>query len=252
VVTLPGFPRVLALWSAPRSRSTAFEQMMRQRGDFTVLHEPFSHRANYGSTVVDGAEIRTEPELLRALRGVAGPVFFKDTTDFHYPCLLRDEEFLGTATHTFLIRHPRDAIASHYALHPGLGRDEIGFGWLHEIFAAVVEVSGVVPVVVDSDDLVNDPAGTVERYCALVGIPFRPEALRWRPGMASGWERSARWHQATSATTAFEPTRPRYPTSVEDSPVLAEYLRYHLPFYQRLRQHRLRVGQRVDIGERTD
>jgi|GEM_PF-150703 len=241
------YPRVLALWSAPRSRSTAFERMMRQRGDFTVLHEPFSHLVNYGSTVVAGREIRTEPDLLRALRDVRGPVFFKDTTDFYYPQLLRDQQFLREATHTFLIRHPREAIASHFALHPGLGRDEIGFGWLHEIFTAVAEASGTVPVVVDSDDLVAEPAAVVERYCSLVGIPYRPEALTWQSGMAPGWERSARWHQSTSASTTFAPAARQYEVSVESSPLLAEYLRYHLPFYEQLHRCRLRVRG----GDRT-
>jgi hypothetical protein len=220
--------------------------MMRQRGDFTVLHEPFSHLANYGSTTVDGREIRTEPELLDVLRASTGPVFFKDTTDFHYPRLLDDGEFLGTATHTFLIRHPREAIASHFALHPGLRCDEIGFGWLYEIFAAVTAASGAVPVVVDSDDLMAYPAATVERYCDLVGIPFRPEALSWQPGMAPGWQRSERWHRATSSSSTFAPVRRQYATTVDDSPVLAGYLRYHLPFYERLRQHRLQVGERID------
>jgi hypothetical protein len=238
---MPDYPRILALWSAPRSRSTAFERMMRQRGDFTVLHEPFSHLANYGSTVVDGREIHTEPDLLSALHEVRGPVFFKDTTDFYYPHLLRDRQFLREATHTFLIRHPREAIASHFALHPGLGRDEIGFGWLHEIFTAVTEASGVVPIVVDSSDLVAEPAAVVERYCGLVGVPFRPEALSWQAGPAPGWERSARWHRSTSASTSFAPVVRQYDASADNSPLLAEYLRYHLPFYEQLSQHRLRL-----------
>jgi hypothetical protein len=243
VITLCDFPRVLALWSAPRSRSTAFERMMRERGDFTVLHEPFSHLANYGSTTVDGREIRTERELLDALRTIDGPVFFKDTTDFHYPHLLRDEDFLRGATHTFLLRHPREAIASHFALHPGLGRDEIGFSWLYEIFAAVTAANSVVPVVVDSDDLMAHPAATVERFCELVGIPFLAEALNWQPGMAPGWQRSERWHQSTSGTNTFAPVRREYETSVDNSPVLAEYLRYHLPYYERLLRHRITVGE---------
>jgi len=33
--------KILALWALPRSTSTAFETMMRQRGDFLVFHEPF-------------------------------------------------------------------------------------------------------------------------------------------------------------------------------------------------------------------
>lgn len=218
---------------------------MHERGEFTVLHEPFSHLANYGSTTVDGREIRSELELLDVLKTIEGPVFFKDTTDFHYPHLLRDKEFLRGVTHTFLIRHPREAIASHFALHPGLGRDEIGFAWLHEIFAAVTAECGAVPVVVDSGDLVERPAATVERYCDLVGIPFRPEALSWQPGMVPGWRRSERWHQSTSGTSTFAPVERNYRTSVDNSPLLAGYLRYHLPYFERLAQHRINVGEGV-------
>ena len=32
---------ILALWAVPRSTSTAFERMMRQRGDHDCVHEPF-------------------------------------------------------------------------------------------------------------------------------------------------------------------------------------------------------------------
>ena len=38
----------LALWATPRSTSTAFEWMMRQRGDFTCVHEPWNELYYYG------------------------------------------------------------------------------------------------------------------------------------------------------------------------------------------------------------
>src|SRR5580693_10489738 len=129
------FP-IVALWSAPRCRSTAFARMMMERGDYMVLHEPFSHVINFGESEVGEHLVRSERELIPALGRLArdAPVFFKDTTDFYYPCLLSDKDFLARGTHTFLIRHPAEAIASHYLLHPGLQRDEIGFAWLAEIF----------------------------------------------------------------------------------------------------------------------
>lgn len=34
--------RPTALWAVPRSRSTVFERVFMERGDFEVLHEPFS------------------------------------------------------------------------------------------------------------------------------------------------------------------------------------------------------------------
>ena len=136
---------VLALWSAPRCRSTAFARMMAERGDRVVVHEPFSQVVDFGEVKVGDQVAHTERDVLTSLRAMAAerPVFFKDTTDFHYPELLTDQSFLAAATHTFIIRHPAEAIASHYELNPNLGRDEIGFAWLHEIFAAVRAATAV-------------------------------------------------------------------------------------------------------------
>jgi hypothetical protein len=34
---------IIALWTHPRSISTAFERVMMERKDFKILHEPFSY-----------------------------------------------------------------------------------------------------------------------------------------------------------------------------------------------------------------
>jgi hypothetical protein len=216
--------------------------MMTQRGDFTILHEPFSHLADFGRTTVDGEIIQSEAELITAIQRLAGTnqVFFKDTTDFRYPRVLTDTDFLGQATHTFIIRHPRDAIASHYQLNPRLTRDEVGFSRLHEIFEAVARVTGTTPVVIDADELICDPESVVRAYCRAVDIPFIKEALSWRPGMADQWQSTARWHASTGASSGFERVTESALPEVESDPVLSEYLRFHLPYYEKLREHRLR------------
>jgi Sulfotransferase domain len=236
-------PSILALWSAPRCRSTAFARMMAERGDFRMLHEPFSHVMNFGEADVGGRLVRSEQELIPALWRLAEacPLFFKDTTDFYYPRLLADRAFLADPVHTFLIRHPAEAIASHYALHPGLQRDEIGFAWLAEIYDAVADATGVPPVVIDAADLVASPAETVLAYCRAVGIPFVPEALSWRPGMHRAWQRTNRWHETAGRTTGFVRTEPLHPETVAADPLLAGYLKYHLPHYERLKAAALRV-----------
>jgi hypothetical protein len=236
-----GRPGVLALWSAPRCRSTAFARMIAERGDFTTLHEPFSHLKDFGVVQVGPAVARDEPGLIAAIRALAesGPVFFKDTTDFHYPGLLADQALLSDAVHTFIVRHPAAAITSHYALNPQLGRDEIGFAWLAEIYEAVKAVSPAPPVVIDSDLLVRRPTEVVNAYCAAVGIPFVPGALSWNPGMRAEWQRTSRWHESTSSTSGFASGPERDDEArafVAGDPVLAEHLEYHLPFYEKLRQ----------------
>lgn len=233
-------PGMLALWSAPRCRSTAFARMITERGDFTTLHEPFSHLVDFGAAQVGDVTAHDEAGLISAIRSLAGqgPVFFKDTTDFHYPGLLADQAFLGDVVHTFIIRDPAAAIASHYALNRRLGRDEIGFAWLAEIYDAAAVASRTPPVVIDSDLLVRRPAETVAAYCRAVGMPFDPGALSWEPGMRSEWQRTSRWHESTSGTSGFVAGTGQQDTSalVANDPVLAGYLDYHLPFYEKLRQ----------------
>jgi hypothetical protein len=233
---------VLALWSAPRCRSTAFLRMMAERDDRVIVHEPFSQVVDFGEVKVGDRVARNEQDVLAALRATATekPVFFKDTTDFHYPALLADRAFLVAATHTFIIRHPAEAIASHHALNPNLGRDEVGFARLHEIFTAVRETTGTTPVVIDSDDLLERPTDTVRAYCSAVGIPFLLDALNWQPGMRPEWQTTSRWYESTSTTTGFTRRKGSGLETVIASPVLKAYLDYHLPYYEQLRVAALR------------
>ena len=46
-------PGVIALWAAPRSRSTAFFASMLEHGKVLALHEPFCNIKDYSETAVD-------------------------------------------------------------------------------------------------------------------------------------------------------------------------------------------------------
>lgn len=234
-------PRVLALWSAPRCRSTAFLRMIAERRDFLVIHEPFSQLADFGEITVAGRLVTSEGELIELLLelGESESVFFKDTTDFRYPTVLADQRFLREARHTFIIRDPAEAIASHYRLNPRLTRDEVGFSRLAELHDAVTGATGERAIVVDAGELVQRPADLVRAYCEQVGIPFLDKALHWSSGMRNDWQRTSRWHVATSATDGFQAPRSHEPPDLSANPVLLDYLEYHLPFYQRLQQSRL-------------
>ena len=235
---------VFALWSAPRARSTAFFRSMVERGDLVVLHEPFCNLLNHGETDVDGRTFDSAASLLTWLRegtpGVA--VFLKDTTDFRHREVLADRRFLAEARHAFLIRRPEEIAASYYDLYPQMSINAIGLDALHELHTAVEEAGGHRPVVVDSDDLVARPAATLAAYCAAVGLPFIPRALRWAPGERPEWRRTARWHAEASASTAFEPRERTFAHTVETSPELARFAAHHRPFYEQLHARRLDVA----------
>ena len=232
----------LMLWGVPRSGSTAFFRMMAERGDFTVVHEPFSYLVMHGHADVGGARVRSGAELITALLELPGQVFVKETTGFRYPEFVATPEFLDGVTHTFLIRDPRETIPSYLKLEPDAQIERIGFEVLHEIYSAVAERTGRQPAVADAADLLRDPEGMVRAYCAATGIPFVPEALTWDPAQRPEWQPSRRWHETVAASTGLGAVSTGSGT-VPDA-VAARYLRRHLPYYEALHARRLTPPQR--------
>ena len=135
---------VFALWSAPRARSTACFRSMVERGDMTVLHEPFYYLKQFGETDAGGRAFDSPASLLAWLRnethGIS--VFLKDTTDHRHDDVLADRRFLTEARHAFLIRRPEEIAASYYALFPDMSINAIGLEIMCELQAAVRDAGG--------------------------------------------------------------------------------------------------------------
>ena len=147
------------------------------------------------------------------------------------------------ATHTFLIRAPAEIAASCYALQgQRLTLPEIGLEHAYDLYQAILAAGGAQPVVLDSDDLIADPASTVAAYCAAVGIPFSRPALHWAPGDRDEWRQSARWHVRVSESNGFTQSPTSYETTTANNAMLARYSAYHEPFYRALRAHRITIN----------
>jgi hypothetical protein len=232
------------MWAAPRSRSTAFFRSMLEHGGVVAVHEPFDNIADHGSAVVDGRPVADAAELIATLRALAetATVFVKETTDRRHPAVLADRRFLKEAAHTFLIRSPDEIAASIYALQgPGLTLPQLGLELAWELHEAILAAGGPAPIVIDSADLVADPAATVAAYCAAVGIPFRASALRWAAGERDEWRLSARWHVAVSESAGFSPSASSYQVTTANNAMLARFSEHHEPYYRALLDRKLRV-----------
>jgi Sulfotransferase domain len=217
---------------------------MVERGDMTVLHEPFCNLRDYGETDAGARTFDSPQSLLAWLRDETHDisVFLKDHPPIAcLPDVLADRRFLAEARHAFLIRRPEEIAASSYALYPGLNINAIGLETLCKVQVAVGDAGGDASVVIDSDDLVTRPEATMAAYCAAVGLPFIPRALTWEPGERSEWRRSVRWHVDVSASSGFERRERVYPHTVENSRDLARFAAHHRPFYERLYAQRLDV-----------
>lgn len=235
---------VIALWSPPRSVSTAFTRMMMERGDLVVLHEPISNLLSTGEFELDGTVHRTPSGLLTAIieLGRCKSVFFKDTTEYDYLPYL-DPDVVAQIIHTFLVRTPAPAIASHIVVNPDMTLPEVGLEHAHQIFDRVRTATGRTPVVVDAEDLLRRPEETVRAYCAAVGLPYLPEALTWSPGGRDEWSRTDHWHRAVNASQGLgrSTTATTYRQTVDNDEQLAAFLAHHQPFYDLLSRHRLPI-----------
>ena len=240
--------QIIALWTHPRSISTAMERVMMERGDLTVLHEPFSliyyvseQKADVPFVHDDPDQPHTYPEAKEYITGAAetDTVFFKDMCYHCFEHVIGDDDFLMLMTNTFLIREPIKTIGSHYTINPDVTTDEIGYEQQFKVFEKVMALTGKPPIVIDADDLEDDPEGTVAAYAKALGIPHLPHSLTWDAGHVKEWDTWKEWHADAARSTGIQKTMEPIDYDVLAIPRLRALHDHHLPFYQAMHAHRI-------------
>ena len=241
---------IIALWAVPRSTSTAFEWMMRQRGDLDCLHEPFGEawyqgeepmwqRFKPGEKVTPGLTLASTWQGIKQ-RAEKGPVFIKDFP--HYINHLWDEDFLSHFTHAFLIRDPALTVTSMFDKWPDFDEGEVGFPEQRALFDLLYALNGTPPPVFDSDDLLENPEVVVEKFCAAVGIEFMPDALSWESGADTAqysWWDGGSFHKNLRESTGLKRQARRY-VDLDETPFRVQQVyRRMKPHYERLYQYKI-------------
>ncbi|NEQ76220.1 MAG: sulfotransferase family protein [Okeania sp. SIO2D1] len=242
--------KILALWAVPRSTSTAFERMMRERGDFFVDDEPFGKSFYYSEERCNTTrypDIEPDPQynfscILERLKqeNEKQPVFIKDMSYQVAP--VANQEFLSNFNNSFLIRHPEKMLPSLFNNWSDFTLEETGYAQLYKLFEMAQEISGKLPVVIDSDDLVKKPKATVEAYCYVIGIPFIEKALEWKAEpqpKINQWEGG--WHNYVLSSQGFKEREKKDYVRIEDNEHLKKAYEFCLPYYQKLYEYRLRI-----------
>ena len=245
--------KIVALWAVPRSTSTAFEWMMRQRGDLECLHEPFGEawyqgeapmwqRFKPGEVSTPGLTLETVWQDIQR-RAAEGPLFIKDFP--HYINHMWTPDFLANFTHAFLIRDPAKTITSMFNKWPDFHEGEVGFPEQRALFDLLSALNGAPMPVIDSDDLLEDPMGMTEAFCHAVDIPFIPEALTWEPGgdpSAHSWWDGGSFHANLANSTGLKPQKRKY-VEMDNLPDRVQQVHRRMkPHYDHMYQYRLRVA----------
>ncbi|XP_070577915.1 uncharacterized protein [Ptychodera flava] len=214
-----GIPKVI-LWSAPRCVSTAFERSMREHGGIKAYHELYTSAAyegeerfypRYGDKppTPNSKYSDVRQQLESSVEGFQG-VFAKEHA-YALPKTRREDALPDGYSHTFLIRMPRKSVASLWRAaiknegseSPTIYDGEIGICELLELFKFIRDSTGETPLVIDADDLLNDPAPMMKKYCDYVGFEFKESMLHWKAGSVDDWDFEGDWYDTVMKSTGF-------------------------------------------------
>jgi hypothetical protein len=236
----------IAMWSGPRNLSTAMMRSFGGRADTAVSDEPF-----YGAFLKTSGAAHPMREAVVAamdcdwdsvMRTLAGPapggssIWYQKHMWHHMVGPVGYDDFAGF-THAFLIREPERMIASYLRQREAAAFEDFGLERQAEFFEREADRLGEAPPVVDANDVLRNPSGTLSALCAALGIPWDSAMLRWAPGRrATDGPWAPHWYAAVEASTGFGPPE-RGPVELpDDARRLADRCR---PYYERLAAHRL-------------
>jgi len=240
-------PVRIAMWSGPRNVSTALMRAWENRADTAVVDEPlyayYLARTGADHPGADEVIAAGETDWRRAVDALIGPVpggcaVFYQKHMTHHLLPEVDRAWLGQVRNAFLIRDPREVLASYARVRAAVTLGDVGVLEQAEIRDWVRTHTGQDPPVVDARDLLADPRRTLGLLCDSLGVAFEPAMLSWPPGPRPTdgvWARH--WYASVWKSTGFAPYAPR---AVELPPELERLASACEEPYRRMVECRLR------------
>jgi len=237
----------VCLWSGPRNVSTALMYAFAQKEDVHVVDEPL-----YGHYLrVSGADHPGRDDVIVAMN-CDGDAVMAELLDKQQQRPARrlfvkhmahhlveiDLGFLEHTCNVFLIRDPREMLPSLVVQVPHAKLPDTGLATQWQLFDRL-RANGEMPVVVDSRELLLDPAGVLSQLCDRIGVGYSDRMLTWRQGPRPEdgvW--APHWYHAVHQSSGFSAYQPKqgFPKALEG--LLAECA----PWYEKLYAHALRAN----------
>ena len=236
----------IAMWSGPRNISTAMMRAWENRGDTAVWDEPlyayYLKKTGIDHPGANEAIADGETNWRKVVDQITGPVpgghpiFFQKHMTHH---LLEeiDRGWLDEVSNCFLIRDPREVVASYFRSREKAVIEDVGMVQQAEIFEYVSARSKRAPAVIDAREVLENPEGMLKLLCAAVGVGFTPRMLSWPAGPRESdgvWAKY--WYDSVIASTGFKPYERKW---VRLSPELEAIAEACDPHYRKLHDRRL-------------
>ncbi|MFT5483738.1 MAG: hypothetical protein ACI9GW_002396 [Halieaceae bacterium] len=234
----------IAMWSGPRNISTAMMRSWENRPDCNVVDEPF-----YACYLYETGLTHPCREAILETMSHSREAVIKQLQNSDPGCELQYQKHMthhmpkGTDLtwskdfqHCFLIREPASVIASYLNKMPSVESDDIGIERQLELFTQLTEITGRMPLVIDSNDVLKNPQLLLAKLCDKIGIPrFADHMFAWPPGRRPSdgvW--ASHWYQSVEQSTGFAPFQQREISLEGEHDALAKRLDH---CYRQLAEH---------------
>lgn len=239
-------PLRLAMWSGPRNISTAMMRAFENRPDCQVVDEPFYasylHATGIDHPMRDEVVASQPVDPAEVIKTLLAPL--PEGVDVHYQKHMTQHmiegvplAWLDEVTNCFLIRNPREIVASYSQKRSTVTEEDIGIKRQLELFDYVRERTGKAPLVLEASAVLKDPRGQLSRLCQALEIPFFEAMLAWPTGRRQSdgvW--APHWYGAVEASTGFAPYKEKNPVLADELEALAAQA---MPSYEKLKTHAL-------------
>jgi len=151
-----------------------------------------------------------------------------------------DRQWMANVKNVFLIRDPRRVIASYNIKRENPNLADIGVSEQLEIFNQIADMQGEAPIVIDSVDILRNPALMLGRLCQSLAIPFDEKMLSWKAGPKpydGVWAKH--WYGSVWKSTGFAPPPNNSPVVPES---LAELAAEAQPYFDELKSHAISLN----------
>jgi hypothetical protein len=204
----------IAMWSGPRTVSTALMRAWENRSDCAVWDEPLypwwlmhtgmEHPGRDEVLLHHKGDLNLAT-LTARLAESPSPILYQKHMSHH---LLPEvpREWMEGARHAFLVRNPSRMLASLAAKIPNATLQDTGLPQQVELLRWLDDQGHPAPVVIDSDDVLASPRSILSSLCKSLMVPFDEKMLSWPAGSRQSdgaW--APYWYDSVVASTGFGP-----------------------------------------------
>lgn len=245
--TIKRHPLRIAMWSCPRSLSTALMRAWESRKDTMVWDEPLYPAYLYetkeyhphAQKIIATYETDWQKVIYKAtVEHIpdSPKIFYQKYISYNYLDVM-GFEWLSHLKNCFLIRNPYDLVLSLAKQTSTISVERTGIMRLYKIYQYVTENIDSFPPIIDAQDLQNNPKQTLKLLCNALDVPFDSAMLNWSSGSRQSdgiW--SNKWYDAVVQTSEFKSYTRKEKTIAFD---LLEIIQACQDIYQKLYEKRL-------------